>query len=63
MLLGTMFSMLLYDFFYVGIDWMDYSMKENVAHLLASMHVSIREHDESNSNHLNNLTYTKFVEK
>lgn len=47
----------------IGIEWMDQSTKENVGHLLASMHLSIKEHDESNSDHLNNLTYTKFVEK
>lgn len=27
------------------------------------MHSSIKEHDETNSAHLNNLTYTKFAEK
>ena len=37
--------------------------KENVTHLLASMHSSIRENDHTNSAHLNNLTFTKFVEK
>lgn len=45
------------------IQWLDKQNKENLAHLLASMHNSIRENDHSHSPHLNNLTFTKFVEK
>ncbi|CAF0814108.1 unnamed protein product [Brachionus calyciflorus] len=45
------------------IKWLDSSTKENLAHLLASMHTSIRENDTTGSAHLNNLSYTKLVEK
>lgn len=45
------------------IKWLDSSTKENLAHLLASMHNSIRETDLTSSAHLNNLSYSKFVEK
>ena len=45
------------------MEWMDNSMKENLSHLVASMHYSIRENDTSDSAHLNNTTFTKFVEK
>ena len=45
------------------IEWLDVSSKENLAHLLASMHYSVRENDTTRSCHLNNITYTKFVEK
>ncbi len=45
------------------IEWLDHSSKENLAHLLASMHVSVRENDTNKSVHLNNTSYTKFVEK
>ncbi len=47
----------------IDINWLSNTNKENVAHLLASMHSSIRENDQTNSAHLNNLTFTKFVEK
>jgi hypothetical protein len=42
---------------------MDKGLKENIAHLLASMHMAIREHDEADFTHLNNLIFAKFVEK
>jgi hypothetical protein len=45
------------------MSWLDKPMKENIAYLLAFMHLTIREHDENKSLHLNNTTYTKFVEK
>jgi dynein heavy chain, axonemal len=45
------------------VKWLDKSTKENLAHLLASMHNSIRQNDPTASAHLNNLTFTKFVEK
>ncbi len=45
------------------IEWLDVSSKENLAHLLASMHYSVRENDTTRSCHLNNQAYTKFVEK
>jgi hypothetical protein len=48
---------------YIDISWLDKQNKENLAHLLASMHISIRENDHSSSPHINNLTFTKFVEK
>ena len=48
---------------YLDMSWMDTSMKENLSHLVASMHYSIRENDISDSAHLNNSTFTKFVEK
>ena len=52
-----------YFIFRLDIDWLDESQKENIAHLLASMHSSIIENDETKSAHLNNLSYTKFIEK
>lgn len=45
------------------IKWLDPSTKENLAHLLASMHYSVKESDTTSSPHLNNQSYTKFVEK
>ncbi len=48
---------------FTHIKWLDATTKENLAHLLATMHYSVREADTSHSNHLNNQTYTKFVEK
>ena len=43
------------------IAWLDQQTKHNLAHLLATMHMSIRKNDTAHSSHLNNLTYTKFV--
>ncbi len=43
--------------------WMSSTLKENVAHLLASMHLSIREHQPQVLAQSNNISFTKFVEK
>ncbi len=45
---------------------MDKSSSENTAHLLASMHLSIRRANSNHTQklpHINNHTFTKFVEK
>ncbi|CAF4106350.1 unnamed protein product, partial [Adineta steineri] len=48
------------------VQWLDKNTRENTAHLLASMHLSIRRANENNTQklpHINNHTFTKFVEK
>ncbi|CAF4591105.1 unnamed protein product, partial [Rotaria sp. Silwood2] len=48
------------------VKWLDKSSCENTAHLLASMHLSIRTANENHTQklpHINNHTFTKFVEK
>jgi dynein heavy chain len=46
-------------------DWMSNTLKENVAHLLASMHLALRDHRPASTSqpHVNNISYTKFVDK
>lgn len=53
---------------HAGMKWMDRKEKENISHMLATMHVVIRQQDgqEQTSgqfSHLTNLTYEKFVER
>ncbi|CAF0871195.1 unnamed protein product, partial [Didymodactylos carnosus] len=45
------------------LSWLDKADAENTAHLLASMHSSIHTHNEEQLPHVNNHTYSKFVEK
>ncbi|UJR11505.1 hypothetical protein I4U23_015686 [Adineta vaga] len=48
------------------IQWLDKNTRENTAHLLASMHLSIRRTNANQTHklpHINNHTFTKFVEK
>jgi len=50
------------------IEWMPALQKENMAHMLASMHLVIRQADgkEETSgtyNNLTNTTYEKFIER
>ncbi|CAF3502703.1 unnamed protein product [Rotaria socialis] len=48
------------------VQWLDKTSCENTAHLLASMHLSIRRANEDHTKklpHINNHTFTKFVEK
>jgi hypothetical protein len=52
------------QYHFVDIEWLDESTKENVGHLLAAMHTSIRRYaDSTSSSHLNNSLFAKFVEK
>lgn len=52
-----------------ALNWMTAVQRENIAHLLASMHLCIRQQDDTGSQgggefgHLNDTTYQKFVEK
>ncbi|CAF4014418.1 unnamed protein product, partial [Rotaria sordida] len=48
------------------VQWLDKSSRENTAHLLASMHISIRNANANHTQklpHINNHTFTIFVEK
>ena len=50
------------------VPWMDRKMKENLSHMLATMHIVIRQQDGQERtagqySHLTNLTYEKFVER
>nr|XP_006816782.1 PREDICTED: dynein heavy chain 17, axonemal-like [Saccoglossus kowalevskii] len=50
------------------IAQLNYVQKENLAHLLATMHIAIRhldgrERDAGSYNHLTNTTYEKFIER
>ena len=52
----------------VAIEWMDKKTKENLSHMLATMHMVIRQQDgqevgAGQYNHLTNLTFEKFVER
>ncbi|CAF1148393.1 unnamed protein product [Adineta ricciae] len=49
-----------------NVSWLDKNASENTAHLLASMHLSIRRANANQTHrlpHTNNHTFTKFVEK
>lgn len=50
------------------ISWMTDIQKENVAHMLASMHLVLRQQDGGERSrgeygHVNNTSYEKFVER
>jgi len=50
------------------VRWMSAMDRENVAHLLATMHLVLRQHDRHRyrvqpHRHLTNLAYEKFVER
>ena len=54
--------------FTVDISWMNAVQKENVAHMLASMHLVLRqqdgqERDSGEYRHVTNTSYEKFVER
>ena len=51
-----------------GVAWMTAVQRENVAHMLASMHLVLRQQDGGERTageygHVTNTTYEKFVEK
>ena len=54
--------------FVVEVTWMRAMERENLAHLLATIHLVIRQQDGQEQgtgqyHHLTNFTYEKFVEK
>ena len=54
--------------FHLGCDWMSRVERENIAHMLATMHMVLRQQDGNEQStgqyqHLTNLTYEKFVER
>ena len=64
------FRLTLAKFFEISVDMelFDISGKENMAHLFASIHLSLREHDPSEDasgfyGHITNTTFEKFVER
>ena len=57
-----------YVLFVAGIKWMDKIQRENVAHLLATMHIVLRQQDGQEKgtgqyHHVTNTSYEKFVER
>ena len=65
---AIVFKVTLYCFMYLGLRWMKRIEKENVAHMLSTMHLVIRQQDGHEQGcgqykHLTNLTYEKFVER
>lgn len=53
---------------HVDVQWMNPLQKENMSHMLASMHLVIRladgkEETAGTYNHLTNTTYEKFIER
>ena len=56
------------NFFVAGIKWMDKIQRENIAHLLATMHAVLRQQDGQEKgtgqyHHVTNTSYEKFVER
>lgn len=54
--------------FVAGIKWMDKIQRENIAHLLATMHIVLRQQDGQEKgtgqyHHVTNTSYEKFVER
>ena len=53
---------------FLDVSWLSRVERENLAHMLATMHIVIRQQDGHEKgpgqySHLTNLTYEKFVEK
>ena len=52
----------------VDVEWMTDIQRENIAHMLASMHLVLRqqdgqEKDSGEYRHITNTSYEKFVER
>lgn len=55
-------------FCFIGMDLFDLVKKENMAHLFASMHLTLRQKEKSEDasgfyGHITNTTFEKFVER
>ena len=54
------------DYRLQGVQWIDKSQRENLCHLLASMHMALRQADGTatgSHGHLTNTTFQFFIEK
>lgn len=63
----TLFNLIVV-FFSADIDWMTAIQKENISHMLASMHLVLRQQDGQEKDageycHITNTSYEKFVER
>lgn len=68
LLLKYTFFDLIVIFFPADIDWMTAIQKENISHMLASMHLVLRQQDGQEKDageycHITNTSYEKFVER
>lgn len=54
--------------FFTDVSWMDNIQRENIAHMMASMHLVLRQQDGGEKDageyrHVTNTSYEKFVER
>lgn len=67
LLLYTLFNLVVFSS-PADIDWMTAIQKENISHMLASMHLVLRQQDGQEKDageycHITNTSYEKFVER